>query len=307
MRIRILGAAAGGGLPQWNCRCSNCILARRGSPEVTPLTQSSVAVSGDGTRWFLLNVSPDIRQQIDAFAELAPQGQGLRGTAIAGCILTDAEIDHSSGLLLLREDTLFQIYSTAIVHRWLGDKFPVERILSAFRPRSWTEIPLGTPFTLAETTGAASALRVTAIDLPGHAPLYAGSSKEPLAGSIVALRIEDTARGGSFLYAPAVAQITPELEAAARGVDVIFLDGTFWSKNEMVDLGLSKRNALDMGHVPISGEEGSLEWFRRASAVEKVYIHINNTNPVLNTTSPERKVVDAAGIRIGRDGAEFRI
>ncbi len=307
MRIRILGAAAGGGLPQWNCRCSNCVLARSGSPDVPPLTQSSVAVSADGARWFLLNVSPDVRRQIEDFPELAPRGDALRGTGIAGCVLTDAEIDHTSGLLFLREDTLFQIYSTPIVRRWLREKFPVESILSAFRPRSWTEMSPGATFTLVDAAGAESTLRVTALDLPGHAPLYAGAQGDSLSGSIVALRIEDTATGGAFLYAPAVARITAELDAAEEGVDAIFLDGTFWSVDEMPALGLSRRNALEMGHVPIGGDGGSLAWLRTKQSAHKVYVHLNNTNPVLNASSAERKVVEAAGIGIGRDGAEFEV
>lgn len=305
MRIRILGAAAGGGLPQWNCRCSNCILARQGSPSVTPRTQSSVAVSADGARWFLLNVSPDIREQIRAFPALAPQGESLRGTGIAGCILTDAEIDHTSGLLILREDTLFQIYTTAIVRRWLRDKFPVELMLSAFRPRPWNEFRPGIPFPLADASGQESWLRVTAIDLPGHAPLYAGPPGPSLLGSIVALRIEDTMTGGVFVYAPAVARVTPALDAATKDAGAIFLDGTFWSETEMVDLRLSKRSAADMGHAPIHGVGGTMGWLRAKKAVHRVYVHINNTNPVLNESSPERKVVQDAGIRVGCDGDEF--
>ncbi len=307
MRIRILGAAAGGGLPQWNCRCSNCVLARNGSPDVPKLTQSSVAVSADGVKWFLLNVSPDIRQQIQDFPKLTPQGEALRGTGIAGCVLTDAEIDHTSGLLLLREDTLIQIYSTPLVRRWLREKFPVEPILSAFRPRAWNEVSPGQPFTLCDASGVPSTLRVTAIDLPGHAPIYAGAWREPLAGAITALRIEDTATRGVFVYAPAVARITPELDEAANGAQVVFVDGTFWSINEMVDLGLSKRNAQDMGHVSISGPDGSLEWFRAKKAAQRVYIHINNTNPILNASSSERKVVEAAGIHVGCDSDEIEI
>jgi pyrroloquinoline quinone biosynthesis protein B len=264
-----------------------------------------VAVSADGAKWFLLNVSPDIRQQIAEFPALAPQGDGLRGTGIAGCFVTDAEIDHTSGLLLLREDTLFQIYSTPIVRRFLREKFPIEPMLSAFRPRAWNEATPGESFFLRDASGQASTLRVTPIDMPGHAPIYAGAWKDSTVGANVALRIEDTATGGVLLYAPAIASITPELDAAAQGANATLIDGTFWTLNEMVDLGLTKRNAADMGHVVISGPGGSLEWLARASARHRVYVHINNTNPVLNASSPERKVVEAAGIRVGCDGDEF--
>jgi pyrroloquinoline quinone biosynthesis protein B len=282
-------------------------LARQGSPEVPSLTQSSVAVSADGLRWFLLNVSPDIRQQIQEFPELWPAGDGLRGTGIAGCVLTDAEIDHTSGLLLLREDTLFQIHSTAVVRRWLRKSFPIEPMLSAFRPRPWREIPLDIQVPLVDSEEKASALSVTAIDLPGHAPIYVGPWHESTAGSVVALLIEDRATGGTFLYAPGVAEFTPALEAAAERAQIIFLDGTFWTADEMVKLGLSSRDAAAMGHLPMSGPGGSLEWLRTRSATQKVYIHINNTNPVLNAKSSERKVVESAGVHIGRDGAAFEV
>lgn len=302
MQLRILGAAAGGGLPQWNCRCPNCILARNGSPDVPPLTQSSAAISSDGARWFLLNVSPDVRQQIQDFPALTPPGDGRRGTGIAGCVLTDAEIDHTAGLLFLREGTLFQIYSTPVVRRWLKEKFPVEPILSAFRPRPWSELAFDQPVNLVDSEGVASSLWVTTIDLPSHPPLYVGDWTESARGSVVALLIEDRATSKSLLYAPGVERITPELDSAANAADAIFLDGTFWSPNEMLDLGLSQRNALDMGHLPISGEGGTLDWLRSKPAAHKFFFHLNNTNPILNAASPERRVVNVAGIRVSRDG-----
>ena len=279
MQIRILGVAAGGGLPQWNCHCSNCVLVRQGSPNISPATQSSVAVSSDGSDWYLLNVSPDIRQQIIDFPALTPQGDDSRATGIAGCVLTDAEIDHTSGLLFLREGTLFQMYSTPIVKRWLKEKFPVEPMLSAFRPRPWSDLHFGEAINLTNVDGRPSSLWVSTIDQPAHPPIYVGEWKEDTAGSVVALLIEDRDTGGMFLYAPGVEEISDELDAAADRADIIFMDGTFWTVSEMVDLGLSTRNALDMGHLPITGDDSTLEWLRSKSADTKVYFHINTPIP----------------------------
>lgn len=307
MKIRILGAAAGGGLPQWNCRCPNCVLARNGSADITPLTQSSVAVSSNDSDWFLLNVSPDVRQQIMDFPALTPPGDDPRATGIAGCVLTDAEIDHTSGLLFLREGTLFQMYSTPVVKRWLREKFPVEPMLSAFRPRPWIDLNFDEPTNLVDAEDKPSSLWVTTIDQPAYPPIYVGKWDEDAKGSVVAVLIEDRNTGGKFLYAPGVEKITPELDAAADEADIILFDGTFWTLTEMVDLGLSERNAMDMGHLPITGDHGTLDWFTSKSAKQKVFFHINNTNPMLNRTSPERKVLEEAGLSVGCDGDTFEI
>lgn len=266
------------------------------------MTQSSVAISSDGERWYLLNVSPDVRQQILDFPALTPPGDDPRGTGIAGCVLTDAEIDHTAGLLFLREGTLFQMYSTPVVRQWLTEKFPVEPMLSAFRPRPWTDLAFNEPVNLVDTEGVPSSLWVTTLDLPAHPPLYVGAWTGSAAGSVVALSIEDRASDARFLYAPGVEAITREFDAAADQADAIFFDGTFWSLNEMVDLGLSERNALDMGHLPIGGEQGSLEWLKAKPAKHKLFFHINNTNPILNAASSERKLVETAGIGVGSDG-----
>lgn len=266
------------------------------------MTQSSIAVSSDGVRWFLLNVSPDVRQQITAFPALTPPGTSPRGSGIAACVLTDAELDHTAGLLFLREGTLFQMYSTPVVRRWLKEKFPVEPMLSAFRPRPWTEIALDGSVDLTDADGVASSLRITALDLPAHPPLYVGEWTESAAGSVIALVVEDRDTGKRLLYAPGVESITPELDAAAETADAILFDGTFWSLNEMVDHDLSDRNALDMGHLPIHGDNGTLDWFQRKPAAHKYFFHINNTNPILNRTSSERKTVENAGIGVAFDG-----
>jgi len=307
VQISILGAAAGGGLPQWNCRCSNCVLARAGSPLVDPLTQSSIAISSDGKDWFLLNVSPDIREQIHSFPPLTPPGDSPRGTGIAGCVLTDAEIDHVSGLIFLREGTPFQMYSTPVVRQWLTDAFPIEPMLSAFAPRPWDELVFGDSVNLQSASGTKSALWVEPIDLSPHPPIYVGNYDGDAAGSVIALKVEDRATGGKMLYAPGVEAMTPQLDQAARDADLVLFDGTFWSLTEMVDQGLSTRNALDMGHMPISGNGGSLSWFKELPATTKAFIHINNTNPILNNSTPEFEAIEAAGLAIASDGEEYEI
>ncbi len=307
MRIRILGAAAGGGLPQWNCRCPNCLLARpgvsarSGAGSVSPRTQSSLAVSGDGASWFLLNVSPDIRQQFAAFPALYGAGDSPRGSAIAGCLLTDAEIDHTTGLLLLREGTAIPIYSTALVRDWLDRYYPILPILSSFVPRTWHALTLGQP------TALDARLEVTAFPLDAHPPRFVTETPNDLAESVVGLIIRDQQSGGTMVYAPGVAKVTPALESAVAGADAIFLDGTFWTEDEMIRRGLSDRYAADMGHMPVSGESGSLAWFSGLGAAHKVYVHINNTNPMLDTSRAEYAEVTRKGVRIGEDGDEFEV
>jgi pyrroloquinoline quinone biosynthesis protein B len=307
MQIHILGVAAGGGLPQWNCRCSNCVLAREGSEHVSPATQSSVAISSDGFDWYLLNVSPDVRAQVMSFPPLTPPGDDPRATGIAGCVLTDAEIDHTSGLLFLREGTLYNIYSTPSVERWLRKDFPVYQMLSAFKPRPWSNLSFDEPIHLTSHEGRESNLWVTTIDLDPHPPLFVTDDGDT-SGSCVALLIEDRNTGGRFLYAPGVEAMTNELNQAAHEADIVFFDGTFWTLNEMVDLGLAARNAMDMGHWPITGDDGgSLEWFKGLPAKQKVFFHINNTNPMLNRSTSEYQAVLDAGIQVGQDGNSFEI
>ena len=307
MFVLILGAAAGGGLPQWNCRCPNCLAARSGSPDVRPLTQSSLAVSSDGASWFLLNVSPDVRQQIQASPQLAPPETSERGTAIAGCVLTDAELDHSTGLLLLRERSSFSIYSTSLVRGWLNDKFPVEPVLSDFGEHPWHEIEMGKGVDLSSASGETSGLRISAFELDAHPPLFVGEVSGDVSGSVIGMTIEDDDTGGKLVFAPGVESINEGLKKAVEGADLLFFDGTFWSEDEMVVHGFSERSAKDMGHMPISGSDGSLDWLKSLDVAQKVFFHINNTNPILNRCSPEYRMVEEAGIRVGMDGDQFNL
>lgn len=305
MWARVLGSAAGGGLPQWNCGCPNCAAARAGSPGVEPRTQSSVAVSADGRVWFLLNVSPDVRQQVQAFPALGPGPGQARGTAVGGCVLTDAELDHVAGLLLLREGGQFPVVSTAAVRAWLHQDFPVGPVLASFCERPWTEMAPDVPFELCSPQAGPSGLWVRAFEVSRHGPRYvrAGPAERP--GAAVGLVIAG-AGCGKLVYAPCVPGPGAWADAA-RGADAVLLDGTFWDDDELVRLGAGRRTARQMGHWPVGGPDGSLAWLADQPARWRVYVHVNNTNPMLSAFSPEWRQVEEAGARTAADGDVFHL
>jgi pyrroloquinoline quinone biosynthesis protein B len=308
MHIRILGSAAGGGVPQWNCRCPNCAAARAGSPAVRARTQSSVAVSADGRAWFLLNVSPDIRQQVLSFPGLGPPEGTQRGTAIAGCVLTDAELDHTVGLLLLREGRPFYIHCTATVRRWLKNSFPVEPILASFSAPLWNDLPLDRAVMLClPGDGSPSGLRVRAFGLDPHVPRYVREANVIPPGSVIGLQVEDIRTAGRLVYAPCMESLGSALVDAVSGADCLLIDGTFWDDDEPIRHDIGKRTAHEMGHLPVSGLEGSLEWLAGLEAKHRVYVHINNTNPMLNERSPEYRRVNQSGVHVGADGDSFEV
>ena len=307
MHVRILGSAAGGGLPQWNCRCPNCAAARAGSPDVEPRTQSSVAVSGDGDVWFLLNVSPDIRQQIIDFPQLVAHGEPNRGTSIGGCVLTDAEIDHTTGLLLLREGGSFDIWSTDLVRGWLQRYLRIEPLLAHFAERRWRELPIAAPIELERPSGGRAGLRVRAFELDPHLPRFVEEEGNDVAGAVVGLVIEDAQSGGKLVYAPCVGAITEALAEAVRDADAVLIDGTFWTDDELVRVCAGDRTARDMGHLPVGGKEGSLGWLAELPVRHRVYVHINNTNPMLDRSSPEYEEVRSREVSVGIDGNEFEL
>ncbi|MCH7688894.1 MAG: pyrroloquinoline quinone biosynthesis protein PqqB [Planctomycetes bacterium] len=317
MRIRILGSAAGGGLPQWNCRCPNCEAVRAGSPDITARTQSSVAISADGRNWFLLNVSADVRQQLMAFPKMWPTESAtslaadetatIRGTTIAGCILTDAEIDHASGLLQLREGCAFNIFSTPIVARWLSEYLPIYKILADFAERPQMEIALDEVLALPLPNGEPSGLRVRAFEVGRDVPRFVPEDADDAVGSVIGLQIEDTVTGGKLVYAPGVSSICDALRDATEQADGILIDGTFWTDDEPVRMGITNRTACQMGHVPVSGSTGTLQWLSQLSLRHRVYVHINNTNPMLNEAGPEWQHVNQVGVHVGADGDEFKV
>lgn len=298
MRIRILGSAAGGGVPQWNCRCRNCEAARAGSPTVRPRTQSSIAVSANGNDWFLLNVSPDIRQQIVAFPPLGPPPGAERGQAIAGCVLTDAELDHAAGLLLLREGTSFSIHCTPLVRHWLNRYLPIEPLLAKFAGPRWVELPLDEHSRLGE------GLTLRAFEVEPHLPRFVDDASQ-CHGSVVGLAIHDPATRGKLVYAPCVGALSGPLLRMTAEADAVLLDGTFWSNDEPLQFG--ERTALEMGHVPVSGRDGSLAWLAGLPAQHRIYVHVNNTNPMLNEQGPEHRLVASQGVSIGHDGEMIEV
>ncbi len=307
MRVRILGSAAGGGLPQWNCRCANCRAAREASDagpkaDVVRRTQSSLAVSADGESWYLLNVSPDVRQQLLESRELAPPAASARGTSLVGVVLTDAEIDHTTGLLLLREGCELAIYSTETVRQWLTDHYPIRRILSHFAPRDWRTIGLGQTVELASAAGIPSGLRVRPFETDRHVPKFIPAEIDSAVGSVIGLEIEDIRTGGKLVYAPGVAAINDDLRRAAERSDALFVDGTFWDDAEPIRHGIGERTARQMGHLPVHGDGGSLAWLGALDVRHRYYVHINNTNPMLRRSSVEHQTVERAGVRVGQDG-----
>lgn len=308
MRVRILGSAAGGGLPQWNCRCANCEATRRGTGNVQPRTQSSIAVSADGRSWFLLNVSADVRAQLNAFESLWPPPDQGRGTSIAGCLLTDAEIDHTSGLLQLREGCRFTVYSTPTVHKWLTDDLPIGPILGAFADRPWVDLPPDDDvLQLPHADGTFSGLRVQTIELGHEVPRFVAACDSELPGARIGLQIEDASTGGKLVYAPGLSQIDNRLDAAARAADCLLIDGTFWSDDEPRQMGIVNKSAHEMGHLPVDGPGGTLAWLAGLPVKCRVYVHINNTNPMLNEAGTQFSKVTGCGVRVGRDGDEFDI
>ncbi|HTM53354.1 MAG TPA: pyrroloquinoline quinone biosynthesis protein PqqB [Pirellulales bacterium] len=307
MRIVVLGSAAGGGLPQWNCGCNNCRAARAGDPAVAPRTQSSLAISTDGRAWFLLNVSADVRSQLANNRALWPDESARRASPIQACILTDGEIDHTSGLLQLREGCQFSVYSTPVVRTWLAEQFPVGRIVAAFADRPWREFQGNAEFEPSLADGSPSGLRIRAIDMQGDAPRYVAAHSGPVPGACVAMLITDLQNGTTMLYAPGIPALSEPLRAAADQAQCLLVDGTFWHDRELVDLKISTLTARDMGHVPISGSGGTLEWLRTQPGKQRVYVHINNTNPVLLEGSPEHAEVIGSGIRVAYDGDHFDI
>ena len=306
MFIRVLGSAAGGGFPQWNCGCPNCIGVRRGSIRAVARTQESVAVSADGDSWFLLNASPEIRQQIESFGKLHPRAQ--RDTPIQGIVLTNGDLDHALGLLSLRESQRLALYSTERVHRGFSEGNVLYRTLQRFDGQVTVHrLELGAaeqPFRL--LNGEPSGLRVRAFAAPGKAALHLDQSNPQPADNIGVL-IHDERTGKRLAYIPAAGANSSDVAAAASSADAVFFDGTFWSSDELIALGASTRRAEDMAHWPIGGAQGSLTFLRALPAARRILIHINNTNPILREDSAERAEVSAAGVEVAFDGMELEL
>jgi pyrroloquinoline quinone biosynthesis protein B len=305
MKIRILGSAAGGGFPQWNCNCRNCRGVREGGVRATPRTQSSIAVCGRVTeRWALVNASPDVLQQLRSNPRLQP-GRALRDTAVAGIVLLDGQIDHVAGLLMLREAAnTWPLWCTDAVRDELTGELPLLKVLSHYCGVEHRSIDSERAFAVDDIDN----VEWRALSLQSKPPPYSRDRTLPRAGSNVALTIRDLQSKRTALYAPGVGAIDASLWEAMQRADLVLIDGTCWTDDELPRLGISRRTARDMGHLAIHGEGGMLEWLDRLpTTTRKVLVHINNTNPILDEDSPERALLSAHGVIVAEDGMEWEL
>ena len=303
MQIVLLGTAAGGGFPQWNCWCPSCRVARAHPGRARPRTQSSAAVSADGTRWFLLNASPDVREQLARLPVAAPEGP--RHSPVAGVVTTDAELDHTLGIELLREGRVLRLYLTCAVRQVLERDSSILPVTRAFADVDVVELPpLGGPVPLTYPEGGPSGLTVETFPVPAGPPRFAS---EELPGHTVGLVLRDAATGGSCAFVPGCGGLDAALLARLDAATLVLFDGTFWTDDELIRLGIGDRTARQMDHLPVSGPDGSLGQLARLRAPRRVYTHINNTNPMLIEDSPERAEVERAGLVVGMDGMRFDV
>ncbi|MGH8727295.1 MAG: pyrroloquinoline quinone biosynthesis protein PqqB [Burkholderiales bacterium] len=304
MKIRVLGAAAGGGFPQWNCNCPNCDGLRKGKIKATARTQSSIAVSGDGVSWVLFNASPDILAQLKTFPTLQP-ARAIRDTAIVAIVLIDSQIDHTTGLLMLREGKPLEIYCTDMAREDLTTGNPLFNILGHYCGVNWHRIPTakGSEFSIP----GIERLKFSPVALKSKAPPYSPHRNDPHEGDNIGMQITDRHTNKSVFYAPGLGEIEPHLKPYMEESDCLLVDGTCWSDDEMIKLGISKKRSRDMGHLPQSGEGGMMSVMQKLSKPRKILIHINNTNAILNEESSERKVLAEAGIEVAYDGMEIEL
>ena len=279
MRVRLLGSSAGGGLPQWNCRCPNCEAARAGTIPVR--TQSCIAVSGDGEHWFLINASPDLRVQIEGFSPLQPKPDSPRNSPIEGVLATNADLDHVLGLFLLRDGAPLTIWASDAVRQTLSTHLRLDALLEKFCGILWQPAPLEFRV-LCHRNGTPSGLSYRAIFLPGGPPKYAEDFMTEHEGHSIAWQIRDDTTGACLLAAPDIEEITTPLRVALKESAIILFDGTFWSDAELLTVKPLSRKAKAMGHLPVCF---SLATLQNLTARHKIYTHINNTNPVLNPDS----------------------
>jgi pyrroloquinoline quinone biosynthesis protein B len=306
MKVLVLGAAAGGGFPQWNSNADACNRARRGDPLAPARTQASLAVSADERHWFLCNASPDLRQQIEATPELHPR-EGLRSSPIAGVVLSGGDVDAIAGLLTLRERQPLTVYATAKVHAVLKSNSIFDVLAADLVRREVLALEQLQPLQLPD--GSPSGLRVRCFAVPGKVPLYL----ESLEGTPPILLGEDTvgveiadARSRLF-FIPGCAAMTDALLQRLRGAELVLFDGTLWRDDEMIRAGLGSKTGRRMVHMSLSGPEGTISAFRALDVRRKVLVHINNSNPVLLQDSGERAELEAAGWEVGHDGMRLSL
>jgi pyrroloquinoline quinone biosynthesis protein B len=307
MRIKVLGSAAGGGFPQWNCNCRNCGSLRGGIFAGKSRTQTQVAISNDDRAWFLLNTSPDLRAQIEATPALHPRNAG-RDSPIGGVLLTSADIDQIAGLLSLRELQPLRVFCTASIRRILQEDNSVFRTLNRVPDQVlWTEISCEGSFSLLTVAGKDSGIDCTVFSLGSRYPAYV--SRERTAGlnpeeALLGVMV-DSLSGGRLAYMPAVPAVDDSLLQRLEDADMLLFDGTFWSDDELIRVQGSGSTAREMGHIPVSGAEGSLSKLAGLRRPRKVFVHVNNTNPMLDESGTEYREVRAAGWEVAEDGWSF--
>lgn len=307
MRIRVLGSAAGGGFPQWNCNCPNCSGLRKGTLRARLRTQSSIAVRGAARAdaWALVNASPDLLAQLHANADLQP-GRAIRDTALCGIVLVDGQVDHTTGLYMLREASRpWPLWCTDNVYTDLTRGNPVLEVLAHYCGVDRRRIDAdGEAFAVDGIDG----VKWSAIAVAGKPAPYSPNREAPVRGDNIALFITDEVSGRSVLYAPGLGAMDEAVWKAMQAARCVLVDGTFWTDDEMIALGISRKHSRDIGHLPQSGPGGMLEWLDRLPAgTRKVLIHINNTNPILDEDSPEHAELARRGVEVAYDGMEIEL
>jgi len=303
MHIHVLGSSAGGGFPQWNCNCHNCHGVRQGTLNARARTQSSITVSDDGENWVILNTSPDIRAQLAAFPPLQPARQS-RDTGIAAVLFIDSQIDHTTGLLMLREGCPIDVYCTEMVHQDLSTGFPMFTMLKHWNGGvNYHEIAVegDTSFTIPQVPN----LLFTPIALTSKAPPYSPHRHDSHIGDTIGVNILDKRTGKQVFYAPGLGEIEPHIIPYMQEADCVLVDGTFWTEDEMQRAGVGTKLAKEMGHLPQSGDNGMIQFLDGLEKPRKVLIHINNTNPILDEDSAERAELTAHNIEVSYDGMDI--
>jgi pyrroloquinoline quinone biosynthesis protein B len=302
VHVILLGTAAGGGFPQWNCWCPICRVARRDPERARHRSQSSAAVSADGRRWFLLNASPDVHAQLVMLPAAEPAG--MRHVPVEGVVLTDGELDHTVGLLLLREGRDLQVWATDAVRRIVEQDSRIIPVTRAFAEVRLATLPVGGSVPLSYRDGCPSGLTVSSFAVPAGPPRFASGDH---AGHTVGLLVRDEVTGGVCAFVPGCGGLDQTLLDLLRGAGLVLFDGTFWTDDELIGLGIGERTAREMDHLPVSGPDGSLERLAALHGRRRVYTHINNTNPMLLEDSPQRRQVEQRGLVVGADGMQFTL
>jgi pyrroloquinoline quinone biosynthesis protein B len=308
LRVVVLGAAAGGGVPQWNCGCPDCLAARAEHPELES-TQASIAISADGGHWFLVNASPDLRQQLIATPQLHPKAGKLRHSPISGVILTNGEIDAIAGLLSMREGWPFTIYA----HPKVLSILKANSIFNVLNEKNVRRQPVEVDETFEPTLpdGSPSGIEILPFAVPGKSAWYLEEEGDPAgddgAGDTIGLRVGDKATGRYFYFVAACAAVNDDLKSRLAGAPLIFFDGTVWRDDELVAAGLGNKTGQGMGHIAMSGDRGAIESLAGLDIGRKIFLHINNSNPALLRGSAERKIAERAGWQIPADGTEITL